>query len=101
MDELLRKIKNLPQPCWPARPSSCKDELLREIMELELIDIDLNLYMDTHPGDQQADKLYNIFGRALQILINEYETKFGPLVNFGFSRSQDPGQWVKEPWPWE
>jgi len=34
-------------------------------------------------------------------LKQEYEEEYGPLMNFGFSFSKSPWQWVEGPWPWE
>lgn len=77
------------------------DDLLMEIMQVQFIAIDLNLYLDMHPKDQQAAEIYSIASRLLGALTNEYERKYGPLFNFGFSKQPNPQQWIKEPWPWE
>lgn len=63
--------------------------------------VDLNLYLDTHPGDSQALMLYNSLGRELRTLKDEYEEAYGPVLNFGWSDAKLPFSWTANPWPWE
>lgn len=76
-------------------------QMLLKIQELEFTAIDLNLYLDTHPGDQQALSLYNSVVLQLKQCIEAYEQSYGPLLNFGMAPSQYPWQWINSPWPWE
>jgi len=78
-----------------------RKELLLKIQELEFAVVDLNLFLDTHPGSEQALADYNKYTQELINLKDVYEMKYGPLTNFGYSPSQCPWQWVDEPWPWE
>jgi len=76
-------------------------QVLLEIQRLEFTAVDLNLYLDTHPDDQQALNLYNSVVSQLKQYIEAYEQCYGPLFNFGMSSSQYPWQWIKSPWPWD
>jgi len=76
-------------------------QMLLQIQELEFTAIDLNLYLDTHPDDQQALSLYNSIVPQLRKSIEAYEQHYGPLLNFGMAASQHPWQWINSPWPWE
>lgn len=76
-------------------------QMLLEIQRMEFTAIDLNLYLDTHPDDQQALSLYNSVVPQLKQYIENYEQCYGPLFHFGMSPSQYPWQWIKSPWPWE
>lgn len=59
---------------------------------------ELHLYLDTHPEDISALKLYNKYEEKYLKLKDEYESKYGPL----FSTSGSPGvHWLKNPWPWD
>ena len=60
---------------------------------------DLNLYLDTHPEDKAMIDLYNEFSADSKKIINEYESKFGPI--FVNSNEGYPWSWNNEPWPWE
>lgn len=76
-------------------------QMLLQIQQLEFTAIELNLYLDTHPNDQQALNLYNSVVPQLRKCIEQYEKHFGPLFHFGMSSSQCPWQWINSPWPWE
>jgi len=76
-------------------------QMLLEIQRLQFTAIDLNLYLDTHPDDQQALNLYNSVVPQLKQCIESYEMVYGPLMHFGLATSQCPWQWICSPWPWE
>ncbi len=78
-----------------------RTKLMKKIQELEFAVIDLNLYLDNFPDNQQALTLYNDFSCKLMQNKTKYETEYGALTNFGYAQSQYPWTWVKEPWPWE
>jgi spore coat protein JB len=78
-----------------------KQMLLDRIRAYEFSAIELNLYLDSHPGDQRALNDFNVFVRQIAALKNEYERLYGPLINFGFGPSGHPWQWINDPWPWE
>lgn len=75
--------------------------LLDKIRELEFAAVDLNLYLDNHPTNQQALMDYNTIAKELMEYKRLYESRYGPLSNFGCAPSQYPWRWVSEPWPWE
>lgn len=76
--------------------------LLRKVQEMEFVAIELNLYLDTHPCDQDALHDFNCAVEMLRKYKEKYECEYGPLLNFGFGgMSGEPWQWVQGPWPWE
>ncbi|HMM22677.1 MAG TPA: spore coat protein CotJB [Selenomonadales bacterium] len=76
--------------------------LLRRLQEMEFVAVELNLYLDTHPCDEEAINDYNCAVEALRQLKKEYESQYGPLLNFGMGGfSRTPWQWAMGPWPWE
>lgn len=77
-----------------------KCELLTRIGEVQFVCIELNLYLDTHPGDEDARSDYYGYSRLLESLIAEYEAEYGPLQGFGHSPTEK-GCWVCSDWPWE
>ncbi|MFM1653937.1 spore coat protein CotJB [Brevibacillus sp. B_LB10_24] len=76
-------------------------KLLEEIQALDFVLVELNLYLDTHKGDAQAVKQYNQFTEKRWRLVHEFESCYGPLMNFGHSFSGFPWQWTDTPWPWQ
>jgi spore coat protein JB len=77
-----------------------KHSLLKQITTLDFTSTDLQLYLNTHPGDAEALDMYNdVIARNTGIRA-EYEKFFGPLLG---ARSADTGEqrWQAEPWPWQ
>ncbi|OPX86252.1 MAG: CotJB protein [Pelotomaculum sp. PtaB.Bin104] len=81
--------------------NNLQEQMLLDIQQLEFTAIELNLYLDTHPDDQQALNLYNSIVPQLRKCIESYEQRFGPLFHYGMSTSKYPWQWIKSPWPWD
>ena len=78
-----------------------KSDLILKIQELTFACVDLNLYLDNHPDDAAAINTYNSFSKQLNEAMRSYESKYGPLTNFGYGKSSCPWQWIDEPWPWD
>lgn len=76
-----------------------REELLKQISALDFMAVDLQLYLDTHPCDQQALWRYNNAVLQSQWLKCKYESMCGPLTSFR-STSAYPWQWINNPWPW-
>lgn len=76
--------------------------LLRQIQELQFVAVELNLFLDTHPQDQEALALFNQVHQELKQCVQIYEQKYGPLLSYGYSPAeQNCWKWVETPWPWE
>lgn len=73
--------------------------MLKEVMAADFVVLDLILYMDTHPDD---DNTYNLLLKkakeAMELKTN-YQTKYGPLMPAFPAESYK--LWVNQPWPWE
>jgi spore coat protein JB len=78
-----------------------KEQLLRKIQAIGLMAVDLQLFLDTHPKNQEALEDYKQITKQYQKLRAEYEYQYGPLTNFGYMTSFDHDSWVNDPWPWE
>lgn len=81
--------------------SNEKERALLQIQEIAFAAHDINLYLDTHPNDSNAIRLYNEYNIQEQILNNAYERKYGPIdLSDNEGLSMTPWAWIKEPWPW-
>ncbi|MDO5794304.1 MAG: spore coat protein CotJB [Turicibacter sp.] len=78
-----------------------KEKLLRKLQAMTIINVDLQLYLDTHPGNKEALADYKESTKTYQQLRAEYEHQYGPLTNFGYMTSFDQYSWNNDPWPWE
>jgi len=73
--------------------------MLREVMAADFAVIDLNLYLDTHPNDQQAVMYFNNAVKRAKMLRDNYERLYGPLT--ATSANTTPWPWINNPWPWD
>lgn len=83
------------------QPMNEQAEMLTNIDALTFATIDLNLYLDVNPNDQNAIELFNQYRRQKEQLANEYQNKYGPLVLSSESLNTYPWAWDNRPWPWE
>ena len=74
---------------------------LRELQTVDFALLELNLYLNTHPGDMQAIQQFNQLAQKRQGMAQQFELQYGPLVNYGHSYSRFPWQWSETPWPWQ
>ncbi len=77
-------------------------EALIEIMELEFVLIELNLYLDTHPDCEEALRIYNDLAMKYHGMIMDYQHEYGMIHSLSVNRTE-PGEWnwIDSPWPWE
>lgn len=75
--------------------------LLEELQAVDFVLVELTLYLDTHPEDLQAIEQFNQFAKVRKQLAKQFETQFGPLLQFGRSYSRYPWDWKEAPWPWQ
>ena len=76
-----------------------RERKLFKVMEYAFAIVDLNLYLDIHPEDQEAYRLYQSYideGRKAE---REYIEAYGPLVVTNANTSSY--EWVNNPWPWD
>lgn len=81
------------------KESDGKFTLLKQITSLHFMAVDMNLYLDTHPSDNEALSKYNSVVMELSMLKQEYSMHYGMLSPS--SCSPYPWNWICEPWPWE
>ena len=79
-----------------------QSELIEIINELEFAITDLNLFLDTHPNEEEALKTFTTLAAALKSYKHDYVQKYGP-ISVTDSSDEAPFEWVSEKhkWPWE
>ena len=77
-----------------------KSKLIQEIMAVDFVITDLNLYLNTHPCDMRAINLFNCNVQKSLALKDIFQKYYGPIT-MGRFQSKCPWQWIEEPWPWE
>ncbi|MDP4090666.1 MAG: spore coat protein CotJB [Bacillota bacterium] len=76
-----------------------KFELLAQIMAVDFMIEDLQLYLDTHPMDREAIVKRNSYVMQSKMLKETYNRLYGMLSENDLSPF--PWNWIEEPWPWE
>ncbi len=76
-----------------------KDQLSMNVYETGFALDEAQLYLNTHPTDQEAMNYYQQVRRLNQDAVRAYEEVHGPLM-FNQVNSNN-WSWVKGPWPWE
>ncbi|MFJ7928440.1 spore coat protein CotJB [Peribacillus sp. NPDC096448] len=77
-------------------------QLLEQIQAADFVLVELTLYLDTHPNDQQALQQFNQFHEYSKQLKSVFEPKYGPLLGFGNSLGgENKWEWGQGPWPWQ
>ena len=79
--------------------SALPSDPLTELQALEFVVLELGIYLDTHPEDEEAFQLFRQYVAMERSARAAYEEANGPLmkdsaVNFGAHR------WLNDPWPW-
>jgi len=83
------------------KSTNAKEELLYNILMYKFALIELNLYLDTHPNNQEILNLYKKYLMEEKKLCNQYEKSYGPLTVDGENLGTNSWNWIKSPWPWE
>jgi len=79
-----------------------KFKLLKALSVMDFMLMDLNLYLNSNPWDQEALAIHSRAANDAAELRNAYEKSFGPLRSCSTAADQSEGwQWINDPWPWE
>ena len=73
---------------------------LGEIMALDFVIKELNLYLDTHKEDTDAFKMLQTTLSLYEEGKHRYIKKFGPLTIYDLKHA-DNFSWICDPWPWD
>ena len=75
------------------------DTPLGEVMALQFVCHELQLYLDTHPNDREAFQTLKGMLQLQDEAKRRYTEKYGPLCPSDLARS-DRFSWLEDPWPW-
>ncbi len=77
-----------------------RQECLEKIQRYRFAAHDLLLYLDTHPNDKSAFKMYKQLVEKARSCTAEFEAEYGPLTALA-AADCEKFIWHKSPWPWE
>jgi len=75
--------------------------LLYEIQALDFALVDLCLYLDTHPFDQEAIALFQQYAAECEKRVCEYEKRYQPITIKSCEINHNEWHWATTQWPWE
>jgi spore coat protein JB len=77
-----------------------KKQLEEAIMQASFAIDDIKLYLDTHPCDGDALKMYEDYRKIRKVALKEYTQNYGPMSAYDVN-VDNYWSWVNSPWPWE
>ncbi len=76
-----------------------REMLLKKIGTYKFAITDIDIFLDTHPGDTKMLELRNRYRAELAPLVEKFESAYGPLTKR--DNQTNTWTWVKDPWPWD
>ena len=77
-----------------------REQLMGKFRSLRFAQVDLGLFLDSHPDDPEALATYRELMREAEAVKKKYAASYGPLTP-GAGSSGDYWDWVATPFPWE
>lgn len=76
------------------------DTPLSELMAIDFVAKELELYLDTHAEDMEAFNMYQTFLALSKEAHSRYVQTYGPVCHKDMLGRKNYC-WINEPWPWE
>ncbi len=77
-----------------------RKQMLEWVQALCFVVVDMQLYLDTHPCDEEALAYYKDAVKKYKEAKREYEDVYGPLTATS-ATDTDHWAWAETPLPWE
>lgn len=75
------------------------DSPLAQLQALSFVITELGLYLDTHPEDMEAFRMFQNYVKMEAEARQRYMKEHGPLMQRD-AAADDTYTWLKDPWPW-
>ena len=76
------------------------DTPMAELMAIDFVTDELELYLDTHQTDREAFELYQSFLSLRQEAHERYSARYG-VISQCDQLGMQQYTWLQDPWPWE
>lgn len=84
------------------RSCTCRKELLHWINAVSFAVDETQLFLDSHPCDQEALAFFEQCQNERNCALKEYAKLYGPLTIDSLDTSScENWSWINEPWPWQ
>ena len=82
-------------------PKNEYEEDLLNLNQIQFAYHELNLLLDNYPNNKDIINIFNRYRQNFNELLQNFETKYGPVTILSEDLSKNPWRWDNEPWPWE
>lgn len=82
-------------------PRNAQEEVLLNLSQMHFAMHEANLYLDNFPNDRNMIQKFNEYRKAYDELLNEYQSKYGPLEINNPYMTNSPFAWTNDIWPWD
>ena len=98
-------FKNLYDPFMNFAPAKlvakdAREEALLNLGQMHFAMHEANLYLDNFPNDRAMLNKFNEFRTSYEKLLNDYQSKYGPLEITSPYMTNTPFAWSTEAFPW-
>lgn len=99
-------FKNLYDPFKNYKPATlnprgAQEEALINLGQMHFAMHEANLYLDNFPNDMDMINKFNDFRKSYEQLLNDYQSKYGPLEINNPYMTTNPFAWSGKSWPWD
>ena len=99
-------FKNLYDPFRNYTPAkltarNAREEALLNLNQMHFAMHEANLYLDNFPNDINMINRFNEFRTSYEKLLNDYQSKYGPLEITSPYMTTSPFAWSSDAWPWD
>ena len=82
-------------------PTNERQKLYLQLNQISFAAHELNLYLDLHPEDKEALKLFNQYRMKSNELLEKYENEYGPLTISSDALNATPFLWEEQNFPFD
>lgn len=82
-------------------PRSEQERALLNLDQMAFAMHEANLYLDNFPDDMNMINRFNEFREAYDELLNDYQSKYGPIEINNPYMTTSPFAWTNDKWPWD
>lgn len=80
---------------------NARDEALLNLGQMHFAMHEANLYLDNFPNDMNMINKFNEFRTSYEKLLNDYQSKYGPIEITSPYMTNSPFAWTNDTWPWD
>lgn len=82
-------------------PRNEQEKALLNLNQMSFAMHEANLYLDNFPNDMNMINRFNEFRKSYDELLNEYQSKYGPIEINNPYMTNSPFAWTNDTWPWD